>query len=78
MTVSLFSPERLQQVVTDTLPDDGDPRRHIVVGTVDQDGAQVVAAFTRSPASIWELQVAARHEWTTGENSLGGKVLIRW
>jgi hypothetical protein len=75
--VSLFSPDRLQQVVRETLPQDDDPRAHVVVGTIDQDGAQVVASFKRNSTSIWELQVAARHEWT-GATSVGGKVLLRW
>ena len=75
--VGLFSPERLQQVVTETLPQDDDPRMHLVVGTVDQHGVQILASFKRRPDTIWELQAVARHDWT-GENSVGGRVILRW
>jgi hypothetical protein len=77
MSLAIFSPERLQQVI-ETLPQDDDAaRHHVVVGTVDQHGAQVIASFKRTDRAVWELQVAARHDWT-GENSVGGRVLLRW
>lgn len=73
---SIFSPEALTKVVTETLPNDGKPNEKAVVGTVDQHGAQVVASF-KFKEDRWELQAAARHDWN-GDNSVGAKVLLRW
>jgi hypothetical protein len=75
MSTSIFSPEALQKVVSETLPTDGKPGEKVVVGTVDQHGAQVVASFKMKDK--WELQAAARHDWD-GNNSVGAKVLLRW
>ena len=76
MSPSIFSPEALQKIVLDTLPTDGQPNEKVVVGTIDQHGAQVVASF-KFREDRWELQAAARHDWT-GEDSVGAKVLLRW
>jgi hypothetical protein len=78
--MKIFSPEALSKVVRETLPVDGKPGEKVVVGTVDQDGAQVVASFKNMPTHdgfAWELQAAARHDWT-GANSVGAAVLLRW
>lgn len=75
MTTSIFSPEALKKVIDNTLPADGKTGEKVVVGTVDQNGAQVVASFKFKEK--WELQAAARHEWA-GDNSVGAKVLLRW
>lgn len=72
---NILSPEALQRVIVETLPPDGRPNEKVVVGTVDQHGAQVVASFKMKER--WELQAAARHDWS-GENTLGAKVLLRW
>jgi hypothetical protein len=77
---SIFSPEQLNKIVAETLPTDAKPNEKIVVGTVDQHGVQVVASFkntVHSDGLNWELQAAARHDWT-GDNSVGAKVLLRW
>ena len=76
MSPTIFSPEALQKIVLDTLPTDGQPNEKVVVGTVDHLGAQVVASF-KFREDRWELQAAARHDWT-GEDSVGAKVLLRW
>lgn len=73
--IGIFSPEALAKVVSETLPADAKPGDKVVVGTVDQNGAQVVASFKLKDK--WELQAAARHEWN-GDNSVGAKVLLRW
>lgn len=78
----VFSPAELDRVIAETLPSDGKPNEKVVVGTVDQNGVQVVASFKNNPAPLgggfnWELQAAAQHKWT-GENAVGGKVLLRW
>jgi hypothetical protein len=80
MTTSIFSPEALAKVVSETLPTDAQPGEKVVVGTLDQHGAQVVASFKNKANSggvNWELQAAARHDWS-GDNSVGAKVLLRW
>jgi len=72
---NIFAPEHLDKLVAETLPKDAAPGSKVVVGTVDQQGAQVVAAFKFNDK--WELQTAARHEWS-GDNSVGAKVLLKW
>jgi hypothetical protein len=75
MSTHIFSPEALDKVISETLPADAKPGEKIVVGTVDEHGAQVVASFKMREK--WELQAAARHDWD-GTNSVGAKVLLRW
>lgn len=72
---SIFSQEALSKIVAESLPPDPE-KNHAIVGTVDQHGAQVVAGFKFKDGK-WELQGAARHEWT-GEDSVGAKVLLKW
>jgi hypothetical protein len=72
---AVFSQEALAKIVSETLPADAAPGTKVVVGTVDEHGAQVVASFKLK--DNWELQAAARHEWD-GSNSVGAKVLLRW
>lgn len=78
---SIFSSEQLDKIVADTMPADAKPGEKVVIGTLDQHGAQVMASFKLQKNEFggpsWELQAAARHEWT-GENSVGAKVLLRW
>lgn len=71
----IFSDEQLQRVIAEALPADAKPGEKVVIGTVDQHGAQVVASFKMKDG--WEMQAAARHEWG-GENVVGAKVLLRW
>lgn len=75
MNTRIFSPEALSKIVSETLPADAKPGTKIVVGTVDEHGAQVVASFKKN--DTWEIQAAARHDWD-GTNSLGAKVLLTW
>lgn len=78
MKANIFSPEQLDKIVTETLPADAGPGTKVVVGAIDQHGAQVVASFKSSlDGTGWELQAAARHDWN-GDNSVGAKVLLRW
>jgi hypothetical protein len=71
----IFSQEQLAKIVAESLPSDARPGEKVVIGTVDQHGAQVVASFKLK--DHWELQAAARHEWS-GENEVGARVLLRW
>lgn len=75
LTTTIFSPERLQQVIDETIPADAKPGEHFVIGTLDQSGAQVVAVFQVNQAV--RLEAAARHNWN-GENQVGAKVIARW
>lgn len=82
MKHQVFSPETLDRLTRETLPADAKPGEKVVVGTVDDKGVQVVAAFKFKPwlegtELRWELQAAYRHEWT-GDDAVGGKVLLRW
>lgn len=69
----------LRRLIDETLPADAAPGEKIVVGMVNQQGAQIVASFkkTGSHQESWEVQAAARHDWN-GDNSVGAKVLLRW
>jgi len=79
---TIFSPDQLARLVRETLPADAAPGEKVVVGTVDQHGAQIVASFKNKGGLVgglkWEVQAAARHEWASGENSVGTKLLLRW
>lgn len=72
---AVFSQARLAEIVASVLPSDAKPGEKVVVGTIDDHGAQVVASFKLRDA--WELQAAARHDWN-GDNTVGAKVLLRW
>jgi len=74
--MSIFSQEALSKVVASTLPADPRDGERVVVGTVDDKGAQIVASFKYKEIR-WEVSAAARHEWT-GDTSVGAKVLLRW
>lgn len=76
----IFSPAALTKVIAESLPADAKPGEKVVVGTIDQNGVQVVASFknnVQGQGLNWELQAAARHDWT-GDNTVGAKVLLRW
>jgi hypothetical protein len=74
----LFSPDHLAQVIAATIPELQPGATHVVVGTVDLTGAQVVASFKRSDHGVaWELQAVARQDWS-GERSAEAKVILQW
>lgn len=76
--LTIFSAAQLTKLVNDTMPKDAQPGDHITVLTVDQAGAQIAASFKLKADKVtWDLQAAARHDWT-GENSVGAKILLRW
>ena len=75
MNKSMFSAEALQKAVESALPADAKKGEKVLVGGVDESGAQVVASFKFKDK--WEIQAAARHEWG-GDNKVGAKVLLRW
>jgi len=79
MPATIFSPEQLDVLVKNTLPEDARPGEKIIVGTVDQEGVQVVVGFRKGfgASGSWDLEAAARHEWD-GSNSVGAKILLRW
>jgi hypothetical protein len=78
----MFSQADLSKIVAATIPPDvtNGPAMHAVVFTVDSAGAQVVASFkktTNVDGFSWELQAAARHDWS-GDNSLAGRMVLSW
>jgi hypothetical protein len=81
MTPLTLSPDALKRLVDLALPADPKAGEKVVVGTVDQTGAQIVASLTFKAgwwkAGRWELQAAAHHRWT-GDNTIGAKMLLRW
>ncbi len=81
MTPLALSSLALQRLVAEALPTDAATGERVVVGTVDSNGAQVVASFTFKAgwwkAGRWEVQAAAQHRWS-GDDSVGTKILLRW
>lgn len=78
MSTNIFSQEQLRKIVDDQLKASDLPKDHkvAVVGTVDRDGAQAIAVFTKSTVDgDWQFSAGARHEWT-GDNSVGAKVVF--
>lgn len=71
----MFSAEQLQKLVTENLPPPGKPGEHVVIGTIDQHGAKVMATFAFENG--WQLQAAVQHEWS-GEHRTGATILMRW
>lgn len=72
----IFSQEALKQVVDKAVAENAKPGdKGLLVGTVDNNGAQVV--LTLELKNSWELQAAAGMKWT-GEPEAGVKVLRRW
>ena len=83
MTGAIFTPDQLRRLVTETLPLDAPAHAHVVVGTVDQHGAQIVASFKREPLGTdfgcqWEVQAAAHYDWASGETRAEARVLLQW
>jgi hypothetical protein len=74
--MDIFSPAQLAKVVADTLPPDGSAKNRVVVGTVDQNGAQVVASFKWRDGK-WQLRGAAHHDWN-GDNTVGVGGSFTW
>jgi hypothetical protein len=75
-THTYFSPDQLKKSVEKILPTDPGLGEKVVVGTIDNTGAQIVASF-KFKDDKWELQAAARHEWG-GDTTVGAKVILRW
>jgi hypothetical protein len=76
---TIFSPAQLKTLIdTVVIPETDTTHKIIVVGTVDEAGAQVVAVFHRDEKTgfDWQLAVAARHTWT-GDNQVGGSVIFK-
>lgn len=74
----IFSQDALARLVQESLPADAKPGERIILGTVDDAGAQVVAGFHfHATKAEWEVTGAARHDWT-GANTVGTRVLLRW
>jgi hypothetical protein len=78
---SVFSPEQLSKIVAETLPGDAKPGEKIIVGAIDQTGAQVLIGFKNKAGEgedfNWEAQAVARHNWA-GDNQVDAKVVMRW
>ena len=69
----LFTPEALQKALDATLPV-LPPGRTIGLGAaVDSTGASVAVLF-QSKDGHWQASAAVAHDFTSGDNSIGGKV----
>jgi len=78
VTGPIFTPDHLAQVIAETIPDLAPGVKHVVVGTFDLTGAQVVASLKRTSGQVtWQLQAAVRHDWS-GDTGAEGKVILQW
>lgn len=77
MTATIFSPEQLNAIVKQTLPQVPDNHTNAIVGTVDQHGVQAVAVFKLGAYDRWMATGAIRHNWD-GENDIGGSLIYSW
>jgi hypothetical protein len=76
---AIFSAPQLAAAVAAAIPPDAD-YTHAVIGSVDQNGAQILLSVKRRSGIAgvqWDVQAAARHTWS-GENFVGGKVIMSW
>jgi hypothetical protein len=78
MSTTVFSQDQLNAIVKETIPSNlPDGHAHAIVGTVDQDGAQVVAGFTLGANQEWQVDGVFRHTWS-GDNAVGAQVIYSW
>ena len=76
MSQTFFSQAQLTKLVSDVLPPVDRDHTIAVVGTIDREGAQVVANFTRLDArGAWTLQAAYRHEWS-GHDEVAARLIF--
>jgi hypothetical protein len=79
-TTTIFAPDQLKKIVEQTIPASNPQDHHdfVLVGGVDQTGAQVVARFEKKKDK-WTLDADAvwRHNWS-GDNQVGAEVLLKW
>lgn len=76
--MTLFTPDQIQKLVTETMPADAKPGEKIIVGTVDANGAKAIVSFNKQAgAAAWEFQWATTYQWK-GDVHTGAKVILRW
>jgi tRNA1(Val) A37 N6-methylase TrmN6 len=74
-----LSSEHLAELTSALDAQTGPAHTKAVVGTVDENGAQVLVSFHRESDKglNWEVQAAAEHKWT-GEDAANAKVILKW
>lgn len=77
----LFDASALDTAVHTVLESSDVPAGHmnVIVGTVDSSGAALVIGLKRDVNGIsWQLQGLYRHDWTTHEDQVAGRVIASW
>ena len=76
---SLFTPERLQQIIQETVAPELDDKTSIVgVGSITSTGAQAALVFRKKVKfGEWRLEAAFEHNWATGQNQTAERVLFK-
>ncbi len=77
---SIFSPEALAKIVNDTIPASvpGEQHNFVLVGGVNQEGAQVVARFEKQQHGwVFDADAVWKYDWT-GNSTVGAQVLLKW
>jgi hypothetical protein len=78
-TPNIFSSEHIDKVISEVIPSNLPADvTHVVVGTVNLEGVQVVASFKRPLGKgTWELRAVAEHQWS-GSNDAEAQVILKW
>ncbi len=76
MTLHPFSQASVDRLVNEEFAV-AEGKTRVIGFAVDDAGAKVVVGL-KSVDGVWQVQAAARREWTTGEVEVGGKVLVSW
>lgn len=74
--ITVLTPSQVQSLIN-TMPPLPSNHTNAIVGTLDQNGAQVLASFKMGPGDKWIATGAARHEWS-GQNEVGASVIYSW
>lgn len=77
MSTTIISSDQLNAIAAQTLPTVPDGHSNAIVGTVDQNGAQVVAVFKLGASKNWDVTAVGRHDWS-GDNEVGASVIYSW
>ncbi len=76
-TTTILTPEQLKTLSDAAVKTVPDGHSNAIIGTVDQDGAQIVAVAKLGPSNNWDVTAAARHDWS-GDNEVGASVIYSW
>jgi hypothetical protein len=77
---ALFTADRLDAIVRETVTPELDATHAIVVvGAVTSEGVKAALVFHRqTPIGDWRLEAAFLHNFESGENQAGARVILKF